>query len=159
MCDYSSKNYLNVKINKMLYLIHAFLVVDGKKIKNNFAIVLNELFDKEVLITYICKLKSIENSHLTKASSREEHPDYAIERNNNYLFQILLYRLTETLEQKPEKMNFTLPSMEHIIDFIMMVGKKNISLIFSIYSLLGEEEIERSEYFNQSFKKTVENIC
>lgn len=46
MCEYTSKNYLNVKINKMLYLIHAFLVVDGKKIKNSFSLVLNELFDK-----------------------------------------------------------------------------------------------------------------
>lgn len=45
-CDHLKKNEHNVKINKLLYLIHTFLIVNGKKIKNIFPLVLNELFDK-----------------------------------------------------------------------------------------------------------------
>jgi hypothetical protein len=57
--ELSSNNFLNIRINKLLHLISIFLVVEGKKIKNNYQEVINELFDKDNLMQYVLKLKNI----------------------------------------------------------------------------------------------------
>lgn len=159
-CEFSSKNHLNIKINKLLRLIQTFLTVQGKKIKSNFSVVLNELFEKDALVRYICKLKNIHNQQLGKQlSSKEDSLNNTDQLCNNYLFQILLFKLTRTLEQKPEKMNFTLPHINQTLDLILKVGKNNFTLIFDIYSLIPEGDIHSSEVFTTYFKTTVTQVC
>lgn len=59
-CEISAKNIINVKINKLFNLVLTFLIVNGKKIKNNFSLIAGELFDKEIIIVYLYKIKNIE---------------------------------------------------------------------------------------------------
>ena len=103
--------------------------------------VLNERFDKDVLITYLCKLNNIENQVLIKSNSQGSPRMHKHSNTNNHLFQVLLYRLTETLEQKPYKMNFTLPDTPHLMNLIIAIEKDNLELTFLIYSLFTSEQI------------------
>lgn len=55
---------------------------------------------------------------------------------------MLLYILTETLEQKPEKLRFTLPQNDQIMGLILAIGRNNWKLTFSIYNLIRADQVE-----------------
>ena len=56
-----SNSQLNTKLNKIIYLLGVFLTVDGRKIKNNFQLVVNEIFEKENIVKCIIKMRNIDN--------------------------------------------------------------------------------------------------
>jgi hypothetical protein len=56
-----SNSQLNTKLNKIIHLLGVFLTVDGRKIKNNFQLVVNEIFEKENIVKCIIKMRNIDN--------------------------------------------------------------------------------------------------
>ncbi len=93
--------------------------------RNHFSIVLNEIFDKESLIQCIVKLRNIDNLealHLSSERSSQSVPPSQL--HNNILFKLLLHLLAKTLDQKPERIGFTLPEVSRLLNLIA-VGKTN----------------------------------
>lgn len=45
------------------------------------------------------------------------------------------------------------------MNLVLMIGKRNLKLVFDIFGLLGEEEIQRSEIFKNYFRRIVDSIC
>ena len=135
-----SSGALNTRMNKLLQLLNTFLTVDGRKIKNNFQLVVSELFDKENIIKCIIKLRNIESCDHLKTSFT--HEDIQSQAHNHVLFKLLLYSLTDILEQKPEKIGFALPDLAHIVNFIVAVGRNNWHLTFCIYDSIQPKHLE-----------------
>lgn len=127
-------------MNKLLQLLNIFLTVDGRKIKNNFQLVVSELFDKENIIKCIIKLRNIESCDHLKTSFTQE--DIQSQAHNHVLFKLLLHSLTDILEQKPEKIGFALPDLAHIVNLIVAVGRNNWHLTFRIYDSIQPKHLE-----------------
>lgn len=45
------------------------------------------------------------------------------------------------------------------MNLVLMIGKRNLKLVFDIFGLLGEEEIQSSEIFKNYFRRIVDSIC
>jgi hypothetical protein len=135
-----SNSQLNTKLNKIIHLLGVFLTVDGRKIKNNFQLVVNEIFEKENIVKCIIKMRNIDN--LEHEKNAFTHEDQNSQIHNNVLFKLLLYLLTDTLEQKPEKIGFLLPDLSHLLNLILAVGRNNWNLTFRIYDSIQSVKLK-----------------